>query len=80
MKLHSSGLEWTKIDKINTVVLNSGRLAPINTIYRLLVGGSLATNVGSFFRLFWQCQINELSEVENKLKSIALEMQNENKF
>jgi hypothetical protein len=54
MKLHSSGLEWTKIEKINTVVLNSGRLAPrlapINTIYRLLVGGSLATNVGSILK------------------------------
>ena len=31
-------------------------------------------------KFFWQCQINELSEVENKLKSIALEMRNENKF
>jgi hypothetical protein len=56
MKLHSSGLGWTKIDKINTtgVLLahKTPNKTPVNTIYRLLDVGNLATNVGSFFDRF----------------------------
>jgi hypothetical protein len=46
---HSSGLEWTKIDKIDTFCVlfahKTQNKTQSTTTYRLLAGGNLATNV-----------------------------------